>query len=1192
MNALLSLETNVGNIAAWHLAGWTMLHYLWLGALVGLAAGVGRLLLRRASANVRYVAALSFLAVLAALPMGIAVWMGAQLQTMPIMANSVFAPSIEIAPSAPGPVGGRTGAAPLRSLADNPPSNRVQSPTVTIPSTNPRQSRGLMDVAAIVAAYLPWLWLSGAPLTFLLLATGVIGSERLRRSSRILHDGPIADTCTRLVEALHIGRRVTVAVCERIAAPVLVGILRPIILLPPAALTGWSPDEIEMVLLHELAHVRRWDNLVNLAQRIVESILFFHPAVWLVSNWVRREREACCDAVVVTRTNRPHAYAELLIDFAQHLSEPSEPGRPRPRFSAAATSAMAAGPLRGRIRRILKLEDDPMLISGKSLVIVMSGLLLAATLVVLNLPTRGQAEESTTESTEHKIDSAKMRAATQNNLKDLAIALLNYESANKSLPPRAKFDASGKPLLSWRVLVLPYLSKAYLNPGSDEAKLYNEFRLDEPWDSDHNRKLIARMPTVFKNPQIDKPGMTNYLAVVGEECLFDEAGEPVQLMSVTDGTSRTIALVEADADRAVEWTKPEDWEFDRAHPTAGLGSLWKDHWYGAWVDGSVRRVRKNEPGDAVGSYFTRAGGESHSLKESDDEQRSGTAGRNASIDAPRKFPSLEDQKLADVVYRQLGLELEPLTADELQRVRALGFEGGIKVTDNNGIMVKTEGKNAILPGDILAGLHVWPTTNLAAVAEVLNRKDLAELNPLKFYVIRRQQVARGGAYGGYRRGYGGEMAGEEETRDEVVTGRFTVNLPERPSQSAPTEPRPPVAAGSDRTPKPQAESQIGTAADSDKPPLRYDGKTFSQWRTEWQTELSTEKRIEAVKALAAFGRAGYGKEAAAVILDVAGEYDFTFLQQDNDPDGKFKQAVIEVLAPESGRPSLAEFWLPDLVARMKDDPGKWKPLLVYAVSQLRTDNPQVIGLLRTLAAEGPAELRGGALGALVRSERTSDRTGKLSEESRKLLGAALVSNDPDRIRSALWLLVYDANNPWAVGWNQMTNPRLLFLPEIVEPLLGADDDVRQRARLQLQYVQAKDAPAMLEQLLRVLHDDSRAAEHVDAIRAIAAMGPAAVAATEELNKIVAGSEDEDAVIAAVFAVACINDKAMMTKLDQGMLDWQAISQSYVSAIHLNRNEADELGKRLNKIERFSPRLEEEAKVIFPESRPRSGGGMF
>ena len=181
--------------------------------------------------------------------------------------------------------------------------------------------------------------------------------------------------------------RVTVAVCDRIAAPVLIGILRPIILLPPAALTGWSPDEIEMVLLHELAHVRRWDNLVNLLQRIVESLLFFHPAVWLISqlgpprtrSLLRRTRRRAA-------RNRPHAYAEMLVALAAQM----------PRsvlFHPAASSAMAAGPLRSRIRRILQLEDDPMLVSGKSFAMVFGGLLVAATLGVLYVPKIGQAEE-------------------------------------------------------------------------------------------------------------------------------------------------------------------------------------------------------------------------------------------------------------------------------------------------------------------------------------------------------------------------------------------------------------------------------------------------------------------------------------------------------------------------------------------------------------------------------------------------------------------------------------------------------------------------------------------------------------------------------------------------------------------------------------------------------------------------------
>ncbi len=106
------------------------------------------------------------------------------------------------------------------------------------------------------------------------------------------------------------------AVCDRVAQPVLVGVVRPLILLPPAALAGWSPEQLEMVLLHELAHVRRWDNLVNLAQRLAESLLFFQPMIWVASGWVRRDREECCDAMVVAHTGQPVAYAEVLVAAA------------------------------------------------------------------------------------------------------------------------------------------------------------------------------------------------------------------------------------------------------------------------------------------------------------------------------------------------------------------------------------------------------------------------------------------------------------------------------------------------------------------------------------------------------------------------------------------------------------------------------------------------------------------------------------------------------------------------------------------------------------------------------------------------------------------------------------------------------------------------------------------------------------
>src|SRR5262249_35280740 len=152
---------------------------------------------------------------------------------------------------------------------------------------------------------LPWVWLAGSPITFAWLAIGLAGAERLRRSGIAASDAELPQLCRRLARELGIARDVGVAVCERLAVPVLGGLVRPLILLPAAALPGWETEQLEMIFLHELAHVRRWDNLVNLIQRLVESVLFFHPAVWIVSGWVRLEREHCCDALVVARTGRP-----------------------------------------------------------------------------------------------------------------------------------------------------------------------------------------------------------------------------------------------------------------------------------------------------------------------------------------------------------------------------------------------------------------------------------------------------------------------------------------------------------------------------------------------------------------------------------------------------------------------------------------------------------------------------------------------------------------------------------------------------------------------------------------------------------------------------------------------------------------------------------------------------------------------
>jgi Protein of unknown function (DUF1559) len=170
-----------------------------------------------------------------------------------------------------------------------------------------------------------------------------------------------------------------------------------------------------------------------------------------------------------------------------------------------------------------------------------------------------------------------------NNLKMLTLAAQNYENNNGALPAVAIVDKAGKPLLSWRVHLLPYL---------EEAKLYQEFHLDEPWDSEHNKKLIARMPAVFRGPSpwLNAAGKTIFLAPTGKGTAWPGGPKGLRIFDFNDGTSQTIYLVTADNSHAVEWTKPEDLKFDPAKPHAGLGRHSGLYLFGM-ADGSVHPAK-------------------------------------------------------------------------------------------------------------------------------------------------------------------------------------------------------------------------------------------------------------------------------------------------------------------------------------------------------------------------------------------------------------------------------------------------------------------------------------------------------------------------------------------------------------------------------------------------------------------------
>jgi RNA polymerase sigma factor (sigma-70 family) len=169
-----------------------------------------------------------------------------------------------------------------------------------------------------------------------------------------------------------------------------------------------------------------------------------------------------------------------------------------------------------------------------------------------------------------------------NNLKHIGIAFHSYHDTHQKFPAAAIPDKDGKPLLSWRVAILPWL---------EQHDLYRSFKLDEPWDSPHNKKLLAQMPAVYapvKGPDREK-GLTFYQVFVGKGTVF-EGNTGIRLLDIRDGTSNTILAVEAA--NAVPWTKPEDLPYSADKPLPKLGGMFKGGFNVLLADGSVHFVKK------------------------------------------------------------------------------------------------------------------------------------------------------------------------------------------------------------------------------------------------------------------------------------------------------------------------------------------------------------------------------------------------------------------------------------------------------------------------------------------------------------------------------------------------------------------------------------------------------------------------
>jgi uncharacterized protein (TIGR03435 family) len=312
MNAIQMLSSE-----AWvERLGWTLVHFLWQGVAIALVyAAADRAMARRCSLNGRYLLACIALAAMIAAP----------LTTWELMRTRAASPGaayqIRGVPPAPS-------TSSIARTATLPESVRA-----TVPEVQPAQ-------------FLAWVvvvWFAGAVALWVRLAGGWVVAARMQ-SILVRRASPEwQQTLRKLAAQIGLSRPVRLLVSALVQVPTVVGWLRPVVLAPVGALGGLPDEYVEVLLLHELAHIRRHDYLVNMLQSVVEALLFYHPAVWWVSGQIRARRELCCDDVAVSVTGDALTYARALAHLESY----------HPAHNSAAALAATGGSLADRIARLL-----------------------------------------------------------------------------------------------------------------------------------------------------------------------------------------------------------------------------------------------------------------------------------------------------------------------------------------------------------------------------------------------------------------------------------------------------------------------------------------------------------------------------------------------------------------------------------------------------------------------------------------------------------------------------------------------------------------------------------------------------------------------------------------------------------------------------------------------------------------------
>ncbi len=338
-------------------------HFLWQATAITLIFLLAGLFLRKSSAQLRYLLAVIALLLMLACPFITFSFVKAPSSALADFAT-VTSRNLEdenphesqLSQSEPAISHAASGIA-SETITD---SGEVATPLTKADNLVEKPAGEFIDsVTSFVSRNAGYLTVGYFVCVFVMLArllVGIHGGRRLRKASETVLDSSLLSTLGQKAELLGMRFAPAIAYCKRVAVPTVIGVVKPMILLPISFASGLSAGQVEAILTHELAHIRRYDHFVNLLQRIVEALLFFHPAVWFVSRKIRIEREHCCDDMVVKSCGR-YSYAESLVRVAE-LNLSQRVNRLSTVAALAAADTKKTSQLRTRVLRIIGSEHE------------------------------------------------------------------------------------------------------------------------------------------------------------------------------------------------------------------------------------------------------------------------------------------------------------------------------------------------------------------------------------------------------------------------------------------------------------------------------------------------------------------------------------------------------------------------------------------------------------------------------------------------------------------------------------------------------------------------------------------------------------------------------------------------------------------------------------------------------------------